>query len=179
MKKTGISVITALIVMLTYFWFKYQWRLKLMNKATEIISRIGKLVNDPVVRSDSAGDGHFGASRSGGTRTHKGVDLLVEPGEAIFAPFPGKVVREARPYDSDDHYTGLLLEGSGAFEGYALKLFYMEPLEGIIGREVTQGALIGHAQAISEKHGGGMMDHVHAEIYIGDKLTNPEPFLIT
>ncbi len=53
------------------------------------------------IRKDIAGDGHYGASRSNGTRKHAGVDLEVSPGQIINAPFKAKIIREAYPYASD------------------------------------------------------------------------------
>lgn len=35
---------------------------------------------------DQHGYGYFGASRSGGSRQHNGIDLVCTPGEAVFSP---------------------------------------------------------------------------------------------
>lgn len=43
-----------------------------------------------IIRNDSNGKGHFGASRDGG-RTHKGIDLAAPLGYPIFAAKSGRV----------------------------------------------------------------------------------------
>jgi len=97
------------------------------------------------VRSDSGGDGHFGASRirrnrnkfPTGRGSHQGVDLLSEPGQDILAPISGKI-REAR-------------SGRGPFSGIEIsskngdlkvKMFYLAPDPALIGKTVTAGRLL-------------------------------------
>jgi len=54
--------------------------------------------------SDGMGKGHFGASRAGGKRTHKGTDYTAKVGQKIKAPMSGYVKRIAVPYSSGtDH----------------------------------------------------------------------------
>jgi len=48
------------------------------------------------VRSDSIGAGQFGTPR--GSRKHAGVDYEVIPGDPVFAPMMGTVIREGWPY---------------------------------------------------------------------------------
>ena len=44
------------------------------------------------IRSDAAGDGHYGAKR--GHRLHFGLDLLCDPYQPIKAPVGGRISRE-------------------------------------------------------------------------------------
>lgn len=125
------------------------------------------------IRMDSAGSGRFGSSRSGGTRKHAGVDLLVTKGQPVFAPLNGTITRQAYPYANDRKFTGLHLTTS---DGFKVKIFYMQPLPGIIGKAVKAGDQIGTAQDISEKYSSRMKPHIHVEIYKGTTLLNPEEF---
>ena len=125
------------------------------------------------IRKDASGDGHYGASRSGGTRPHNGVDLLVTKGQQVFAPFSGTITKQAYPYADDRKYTGIHLTRQ---DGVKLKVFYMLPKTGIIGKSVNAGDIIGTAQAISEKYGPPMLDHIHLEIWKNGKVTNPQEF---
>lgn len=125
------------------------------------------------VRSDAAGDGHFGASR--GDRLHKGVDLLCQPGQPIVAPFSCVFERIARPYLHSRTYSGALLRGEKVWA----KLFYIDPAEELIGERLAQGQAFALAQDITEKMGTdartyreqGMLPHIHLEIVAVDPLT--------
>lgn len=125
------------------------------------------------IRKDAAGDGNFGASRSGGTRKHKGIDLIVTKGDNVYAPFAGTITKKAYPYASDTKFTGLHLTRA---DGLKMKVFYMIPKAGIIGKRVNAGDVIGTAQAISEKYGPPMKDHLHVEIWINGIAENPKTF---
>ena len=109
------------------------------------------------IRSDSMGGGHFGAAR--GRRKHAGADYTVTPGAHIVAPIDGRVTRIAKPY-ADQPYSGLVIESPAM----AVKMFYFEPLDGIVGQEVKEGMVIGHAQDISKLHGEDMIPHIHLQI---------------
>jgi murein DD-endopeptidase MepM/ murein hydrolase activator NlpD len=114
------------------------------------------------IRVDSEGNGHFGASRDGGSRGHNGVDLLVMKGEPVYAPFSGTITKQAYPYSDDRKFTGVHLTRP---DGLKIKVFYMLPKPGIIGKAVAAGQEIGRAQAISEKYGDAMKDHIHIEVW--------------
>ena len=120
-----------------------------------MISPTGKGIR----QSDKWGSGAFGASRDGGKRTHRGADFICGPGQAVLAPCTGFIIREARPY-SDRPYSGVLII-SGVL---AVKLFYFQPFESLIGTGVEQGQAIGRAQDISSPKYPGMAPHIHMEI---------------
>lgn len=124
------------------------------------------------IRSDTAGDGHFGAPR--GNRTHKGTDYRCYPNEPVSAPMFGKIVRLAKPY-GDDKWLGVLIRNS-TYEG---KLFYMDPYTDRIGSYVTEGECIGYAQDISQKYPNqGMESHVHWQVQDMDGvLIDPETLM--
>lgn len=107
------------------------------------------------IRSDGAGDGRYGTAR--GDKIHKGTDYLCEPGQPVYSPITGTIIREARPY-TEGPYSGLLIQGKHC----SVKLFYLKP--GVTSGPVKQGQVIGIAQDISKKHGDNMTPHIHLEI---------------
>ena len=125
------------------------------------------------IRSDSGGDGHFGASR--GDRKHNGLDFLCEPGQVIRAAISGKLTR-SRPYYNDVEYVGCGIWG----KGYMVKMWYFVPYEDLIHDQVKAGQEIGIAQDISKKYGGGMLPHIHLGLWSLEPTTllNPEKYII-
>ena len=110
------------------------------------------------VRSDSKGDGHYGASRGG--RMHDGTDYPCTPGQPVVAPIDGTVIREAAPYADDAKYRGVVIQGAHA----RVKMFYLIPDKALIGKRVSQGQAVGTAQDISAKYGQAMIPHIHMQI---------------
>jgi len=108
--------------------------------------------------SDPFGSGAYGASR--GDRKHEGVDIVTIPGQDIFSPITGKVVRIAYPYGNDLNYKGLLIENTN----YEVKIFYIAPVANIVGTHVMAGQKVAIAQNISAKHGAAMINHAHIEV---------------
>lgn len=127
-----------------------------------------------VMRSDRWGGGNFGAAR--GNRTHQGLDLVTEPGEAVRAPIDGRVVRFGFVYSGDNLYRLLVLQG----EGYDVRLMYVYPAPRLRpGDTVQRGDVVGTSQAISARYGPGMLDHVHIEVrrIVGGELRDPAGLL--
>ena len=133
----------------------------------------GKILDKIKIRMDASGSGRFGSSRGGGSRLHNGVDLEVIKGQPIYAPFAGTITKQAYPYADDRKFTGLHLTRA---DGIKVKMFYMLPKPGLIGKAVTAGQEIGRAQDISEKYGAPMKPHIHVEVWNGNTLMNPEEF---
>jgi murein DD-endopeptidase MepM/ murein hydrolase activator NlpD len=140
---------------------------------TATVHRFHALTRAPLGRrgEDAWGSGAFGAPRGG--RAHRGVDLVVVPGESILAPFAGDLVREARPYDDDDRFSGLLLRGRGRWSGCEVKIFYLQPRE---PGPVRRGQVIGKAQDIALKY-PGITPHVHVELWRSGAVVDPTPWL--
>lgn len=116
---------------------------------------------------DGQGFGYFGASRSGGTRTHEGIDFVCSPGDVVLAPISGTVERYANPYATDSRFGGILISG----DGIAVKMFYLSP-KVPVGAKVRRGQQIGIAQDISIKY-PGITKHIHMEVFEGGKLVDP------
>ena len=124
------------------------------------------------IRSDAAGDGHFGAPR--GARTHRGVDYSCYYGEPVSAPIAGKVTRIAMPYANDSKFLGVEIVNSE----YVAKMFYFDPNYSVIGGYVKEGDTIGYAQSISTKYNGPgkpvMTDHIHLQVKRKGIYVDPE-----
>lgn len=120
--------------------------------------------------SDGFGSGHFGASR--GSRTHNGVDLLVNAGEAINSPVTGTVTKLGYPYGDDLGYRYVEVESGG----YEFRVFYVEPSVRV-GQEVTTETAIGSAQDLGRRY-PGIPNHVHFEIKSDGDYLDPTPTLI-
>ena len=106
------------------------------------------------VRNDSKGRGHYGASR--GNRIHKGTDFESVEGQVVVAPFDMRIVRLANPY-ANSYLAGIAFKTETS-EG---KIFYFNPDNTLIGKEVKQGDTIGIAQSLKPKYGPKIIDHVH------------------
>jgi hypothetical protein len=116
------------------------------------------------IRSDAAGEGHFGAAR-GGERWHKGVDYEVEPGMAVRSPCVGRVERFGHCYADEPSYRLIELWAPG----YAVvRVLYVQPIEGLQSRdEVKVGEVIGYAQDVSRRYpDSDMRPHVHLELHL-------------
>jgi hypothetical protein len=117
---------------------------------------------------DPKGCGDFGASR--GSRKHIGLDIKAVPGEVIFSPISGKVTRFPFPYGTDLSFTGIEIVN----DQFLVKIFYMKA-NVLANSNVKQGQVIGNAQDIAKKHGGGMINHIHVEVYDKQgRLIDPE-----
>lgn len=137
---------------------------------------INPVKNGKIRKPDKWGQGHFGASR--GKRSHNGLDIEAKAKQEIVAPIDGKVIRKAYPYASDMRYTGLLIEGTGKYIDYTVKIFYIDPSAGVAGKTVQAGDKIGEAQDLTVKY-TGITNHVHIEVKIKGKHEDPGKLIIT
>ena len=129
--------------------------------------------------SDPTGNGWFGASR--GTRTHKGVDIVVAPGEEIFAMISGKVTKLGYVYSNPKEAkpTMRFVEIESKIEGdhYRLWQMYVSPTVEK-GDQVEQNQIIGKAQDIADYHNSDKMkNHVHVQLWRNGVLIDPEPMI--
>lgn len=109
------------------------------------------------IRKDHLGDGHFGARRS--DHTHEGIDLVVEPGQLVIAPTKCHVDRIAMPYPVDFTWSGLQLSTPLVL----IKIFYIEPLKDIIGKDIDFAEPLGYAQDIRKKY-PSITPHIHFQV---------------
>jgi hypothetical protein len=131
----------------------------------EIISPIKNLR----IRYDSMGSGDFMAPR--GNRKHTGIDIEVDAeGEKVAMPLKnGIVIREFFPYFGDSSWRGVEVGN----EMFICRLHYVIPITDLIGKEISQGDVIGHTQDISKKYKNisplknlQMKNHIHFECFI-------------
>lgn len=127
------------------------------------------------VRNDGAGLGYFGAPR--GKKLHAGVDLQCVPGQVIWSPINGTIVREAYPYVGDLKWTGCLIVG----DQMKVKMFYMRLLPRIrrfLPYDVKVGEKIGWSQDITNRYPNepNMTPHVHMELQIMGNV-NPMDYI--
>jgi hypothetical protein len=122
---------------------------------------------EDIREKDDYGIGYFLAPRAvrgadgnrSGTRYHGGVDFVTTPGEKVFSPIDGKVIRVSNAYASNNHGLKAVVVQKN---GFTAKILYVKPASNItVGSEVTAGSIIGHAQDISVKFKEGMTNHVH------------------
>lgn len=161
MKKVHLFIIALVVVVASVFLY-YRWAMPC------------RYYNE--VRFDSAGSGYFGASRGGGTRKHSGLDFRCKPGETVFSPISGRVVRLTNAYPDDSRFKGIVISGHGG--KYEIKMFYFVPSVSD-GDFVLAGMPIGSAQSISSKYGGSMLDHLHLEVRRLGQLVDPLLFYKT
>lgn len=140
-----------------------------------VFSAIGMMPLNPIlkrmkIRVDSMGDGRFGSSRGG--RSHNGIDLICTPGENVFSPIDGKVLRISNAYSDDSHYLNIVLQNSE----FLVKVMYVKPKVSA-GTTVKKGDVIGVAQAINKKYGSAMTNHIHFEVWKDGKAVNPDNFI--
>lgn len=125
---------------------------------------------ETIREKDDYGVGYFLAPRAVwgtdgnriGTRYHGGVDFVTTPGEKIFSPISGKVVRISDAYKSNNNgLKAIVIESNG----YTTKVLYVNPSSSVtVGSKVKAGSVIGKAQDLSVKFKGDMTNHVHLTI---------------
>ena len=169
-----VFVLIALIFVALAIWsFNFNKEVETKIEVAYQDAQNGKffpIVKPLAIRSDSSGAGHYHASRSGGSRKHNGIDLLVQEGQIVYAPFDGTILRKAYPYANDKKWEGFVLKAdSGNME---LKVFYVL-LTASVGNKVKKGTPIAKAQKISKKYSPSMKDHIHVEIWVNN--TNIDP----
>lgn len=126
------------------------------------------------IRNDAAGEGRFGSSRDGGKRRHKGVDIECKRGETVYSPITGVLTKIGRVYKDDAKYLALTFVGVEEYLGLTVKLFYVSHIDSHnVNNKVVKGTPIGICQAISEKHGAPMKDHVHVECIVDQRHVDP------
>lgn len=150
--------------------YTYWRRTKGSNTNTAVDpSAMHPILKQLKIRSDAQGDGEFNASRIG--RKHQGVDFSCTAGELVSSPIAGKVKRITRAYSDDPNYLNVVIENGS----YLVKLMYVSPLV-TVGKSVATGDVIGKAQSIKKKYGGGMTDHIHFEVWVNGKAVDPMRF---
>lgn len=121
------------------------------------------------IRSDSFGDGAYGARRKKWdaklgkhvSYRHEGIDLVAVPSEIGVAPIDDFVMnRIVYPYQGDFDFKGVAFSTPWC----SGKILYLNPFNDLMGQTLKIGHDIGIIQDISQKYGSGMVPHVHFQI---------------
>ncbi|XP_078347407.1 leukocyte cell-derived chemotaxin-2-like isoform X2 [Oculina patagonica] len=130
---------------------------------------------------DNYGSGAYGASRDGGRRSHKGIDIVCTAGSYVYAPFPAKVRRVSKPYGrthkhwGKDFNTGIYMEGTGSWQDYKVKMWYVSK-DVSDGTYVSAGSVIGTMKDRAAAS-PGMTNHVHVQLYKDGSIVDPTPYV--
>ena len=131
------------------------------------------LPNHLLREHDDAGDGHYHASRDGGTRLHRGVDLVATFGQTVTSPFNGTVKRVGIAYNGDNRYRTIHIKSDD--EDLIVKILYVNPLVEK-GDVVITNQPIGTVQDLTQRY-AGITNHLHIEILVGGANIDPTPYL--
>jgi murein DD-endopeptidase MepM/ murein hydrolase activator NlpD len=127
----------------------------------------------PIIRGrDAHGAGYFGAPRSGGARTHNGVDFVAVPNASVLAFFPGVVSKlgwvYSDPKKSEFRYVEVTDE-----RGCRARYMYVLPRVEK-GDVVSAGTILGKNQKLPYE---GITPHIHFEVKRGTEYLDPLKYL--
>lgn len=160
-------IVGSFLGLLTYYWLFGSKKDNNTNQnSNEILAN--PLDGDLVMRNDTQGQGHFGASR--GERKHEGLDILCNLGDTLYTPINGKIQRQRFQVYSDTakkEFVGVEIIN----DIYKIWIFYAECfLEK--GTTIEAGQAIAKCQARG-KYNNAMNDHIHIQIWKHGVLVNP------
>ncbi|XP_068947984.1 leukocyte cell-derived chemotaxin-2 [Petaurus breviceps papuanus] len=115
---------------------------------------------------DRYGYGKYGAPR--GERTHNGVDVSCADGSVVKAPFDGMIVRQAKPYKTDNAINDGVQIIS---KDYCIKMFYVKPVK--YKGSIKKGEKLGILLPMQKVY-PGITSHVHVE---NCNLSDPTSYL--
>lgn len=133
---------------------------------------ISPTLNTVLRGDDPTGHGYYGAKR--GTRKHKGLDIITEPGEKLTVPFSGTITKIGQVYKETPKFKYVEITS----DVYRVRLMYSKPINLKVNQKVFRGNVYGEAQDIAGYWGGGMKNHVHMQLWKHGLLTDPEPLII-
>jgi peptidoglycan LD-endopeptidase LytH len=126
---------------------------------------------------DNYGNGTYGASRDGGKRQHKGLDVISKANEPIYAPISGSVsVTRAYGIDSDPVKEAKKKELKcvkifNKEKHILVKMMYVKAVKS--SGLVNEGDLIGYAQDLDKLY-PSITNHVHVEYLVNGKKVHPQ-----
>lgn len=168
----SISLVLACVSILFSFSLGFTQGLFFSHPITEQFH-----IGVDTLRCDDDGHGYWEASRDGGSRLHKGIDLVQAVGNNIYAPFEGTYVRKM----SASNLPGVEIQGTGAFENFKLQLLYVEPtLE--LNTPVQAGDVVGIMQdlktSLTYADNMFMINHTHVQLRMSadNSLIDPTGF---
>jgi hypothetical protein len=127
--------------------------------------------------TDSAGSGHYGASR--GQRVDLGIDIIATPGQTIVSPVSGRAV----------NFVGATLKkpmvdiipSNSALGIDKIRLLYVNAPANVsawASYNVQAGHSVGTlADLVNELHyPAGITQHVHVQVMVGGQWVDPTPY---
>ena len=125
------------------------------------------------LRSDSCGDGCFGAAR--GSRSHQGIDIRLTGRQVIHAPFDATVMRIINA-GTNARQAGVMICGTTGtlYENYCMIIFYIRPRTGSYtsGRTFRAGAVLGESTEVNLMYNCPMQNHLHFELFRAARSCN-------
>lgn len=121
---------------------------------------------------DKFGCGAFGASRDGGTRTHKGVDIITRDGEPFYSLNEGTVTKLGYVYKGS--YTFRYVQVTDK-DGAAWRYHYLTPTVEL-GLKIKVGQEIGTSQSLEKKY-PGITPHCHFEVMKNGFFVDPTKYV--
>jgi len=124
--------------------------------------------------TDEAGSGEFGASRDGGKRTHKGLDIACVPHLPVIGGVAGRISKLGYPYGDDLTWRYVEITNKNLRH----RFFYVEPADWIkVDKWVRDRDIIGMAQDISDRYSAST-PHIHYEVMDeDDNYIDPNEYL--
>ncbi|MFC1805124.1 M23 family metallopeptidase [Candidatus Omnitrophota bacterium] len=126
---------------------------------------------DIIIRSDSRGEGHFGAKRSGGRR-HRGIDLQAEEGTPVLSSRSGRVAIAREQKRGMGKYIVIRHWG-----GMTTLYGHLSRIDVSKGQFVRQGQVIGAVGKTGNANYRTMLAHLHFEVVNSGKPQDPLKFL--
>jgi murein DD-endopeptidase MepM/ murein hydrolase activator NlpD len=164
----------ALVLLMLYFLVRGKKAIPGENKPANGTTLSPVTAPKMTLRNDEKGLGHYGASRDSGLRSHAGIDVLVQPGQLVLAPFAGTVSRAITAYWWSNKWKGVEIISTDK----TLKAKILYCITTAVGKTVEAGQAIATAQAISQQYGQPMKDHLHIELYHNNQRTDPSNWFV-
>lgn len=101
-----------------------------------------------ILRLTKTGVSRFG-SKLKRKETFEGLELITIENEPCYSPMDGTITKQAIPFFDDRRFQGVHILSED--ESLLMKIFYIKPVQGLIGTKVKRGDLLGNAQNIAEK----------------------------
>lgn len=124
-----------------------------------------------VLRYDGMGDGHYGASRGGGRRRHKGIDILGELNAPVLASQSGRV---SLTEDSGGYGNVVIIQHGNGFES---RYAHLNQIQTHVGDWIWQGQQIGLLGKTGNADHRIILPHVHYEIRKDSQEVDPMAYL--
>ncbi|WP_460692271.1 FG-GAP-like repeat-containing protein [Mucilaginibacter puniceus] len=127
---------------------------------------------------DLYGNGHFGASRDGGTRLHLGIDIITVIGQPIVSPISGKAVNYRGATSGKPMVDIIPFDRSRGID--KIRILYVNSRPGVVllsPYNVKAGQVIGTAANLGDLgYPKNIIPHVHTQIWQNGRWIDPTPY---